>query len=99
MRQSVFVLCGAVHERAGTEPGERVGARGSAAAGGCGIYRSAVARADGEFVRRSECAEDAFFGLAGSSSGSTGIRRVRFTTSHPQDFGKDIVEAIEAVPA
>ncbi|MGB9435760.1 MAG: tRNA (N6-isopentenyl adenosine(37)-C2)-methylthiotransferase MiaB [Candidatus Acidiferrum sp.] len=27
-----------------------------------------------------------------------GIRRVRFTTSHPQDFGKDIVEAIEAVP-
>lgn len=27
-----------------------------------------------------------------------GIRRVRFTTSHPLDFGKDIVEAIEAVP-
>jgi len=28
-----------------------------------------------------------------------GIRRVRFTTSHPRDFGKDIVEAIDAVPA
>jgi tRNA-2-methylthio-N6-dimethylallyladenosine synthase len=28
----------------------------------------------------------------------SGIRRVRFTTSHPRDFGKDIVEAIEAVP-
>jgi tRNA-2-methylthio-N6-dimethylallyladenosine synthase len=28
-----------------------------------------------------------------------GIRRVRFTTSHPRHFGKDIVEAIEAVPA
>src|SRR5246127_3822874 len=27
-----------------------------------------------------------------------GIKRVRFTTSHPRDFGKDIVEAIEAVP-
>ncbi len=27
-----------------------------------------------------------------------GIRRVRFTTSHPRDFTKDIVEAIEAVP-
>jgi tRNA-2-methylthio-N6-dimethylallyladenosine synthase len=27
-----------------------------------------------------------------------GIRRVRFTTSHPLHFGKDIVEAIEAVP-
>jgi tRNA-2-methylthio-N6-dimethylallyladenosine synthase len=26
-----------------------------------------------------------------------GIRRVRFTTSHPRDFGKDIVEAMEAV--
>ena len=27
-----------------------------------------------------------------------GIRRVRFTTSHPRDFGPDIVEAIDAVP-
>src|ERR1700732_342447 len=27
-----------------------------------------------------------------------GIRRVRFTTSHPSDFEKDIVEAIEAQP-
>jgi tRNA-2-methylthio-N6-dimethylallyladenosine synthase len=25
-----------------------------------------------------------------------GIRRVRFTTSHPRDFGKDIVDAIDA---
>ena len=28
-----------------------------------------------------------------------GIRRVRFTTSHPRDFGRDIVEVIDAVPA
>jgi tRNA-2-methylthio-N6-dimethylallyladenosine synthase len=28
-----------------------------------------------------------------------GIRRVRFTTSHPRDFGMDIVQAIEEVPA
>jgi tRNA-2-methylthio-N6-dimethylallyladenosine synthase len=27
-----------------------------------------------------------------------GIQRVRFTTSHPRDFGRDIVEAIEALP-
>jgi tRNA-2-methylthio-N6-dimethylallyladenosine synthase len=27
-----------------------------------------------------------------------GIRRVRFTTSYPRDFGKDIVEAIDSVP-
>src|SRR5579863_3143484 len=28
-----------------------------------------------------------------------GIRRVRFTTSHPRDFTKDIIDAIDAVPA
>jgi len=28
-----------------------------------------------------------------------GIRRVRFTTSHPRDFGKDIVDAIDSHPA
>ena len=28
----------------------------------------------------------------------TGIRRVRFTTSHPRDFTKDIIDAIDAVP-
>ena len=28
-----------------------------------------------------------------------GIRRVRFTTSHPRDFGKDIIDAIDSTPA
>jgi tRNA-2-methylthio-N6-dimethylallyladenosine synthase len=27
-----------------------------------------------------------------------GVRRVRFTTSHPRDFGRDIVEAIDSIP-
>ena len=27
-----------------------------------------------------------------------GIRRVRFTTSHPRDFTKDIIDAIDSVP-
>jgi tRNA-2-methylthio-N6-dimethylallyladenosine synthase len=27
-----------------------------------------------------------------------GIRRVRFTTSHPRDFTRDIIEAIDATP-
>jgi tRNA-2-methylthio-N6-dimethylallyladenosine synthase len=27
-----------------------------------------------------------------------GIQRIRFTTSHPRDFGRDIVEAIDAMP-
>ena len=31
-------------------------------------------------------------------AGVPGIRRVRFTTSHPRDFGRDIIEAIDAVP-
>ncbi len=29
----------------------------------------------------------------------TGVRRVRFTTSHPRDFTKDIIDAIDSVPA
>ena len=28
----------------------------------------------------------------------SGLKRVRFTTSHPRDFGRDIVDAIDAVP-
>jgi tRNA-2-methylthio-N6-dimethylallyladenosine synthase len=28
-----------------------------------------------------------------------GIRRVRFTTSHPRDFGRDIIEVMDALPA
>ncbi|MCU1296711.1 MAG: tRNA-i(6)A37 methylthiotransferase [Acidobacteriaceae bacterium] len=28
----------------------------------------------------------------------SGMKRVRFTTSHPRDFGRDIIEAIDAVP-
>jgi tRNA-2-methylthio-N6-dimethylallyladenosine synthase len=28
-----------------------------------------------------------------------GVRRVRFTTSHPRDFGRDIVEAIDQAPS
>jgi tRNA-2-methylthio-N6-dimethylallyladenosine synthase len=31
-------------------------------------------------------------------AGVPGIRRVRFTTSHPRDFGRDIVEAIDSEP-
>jgi len=31
-------------------------------------------------------------------AGVPGIRRVRFTTSYPRDFGRDIVEAIDSVP-
>jgi tRNA-2-methylthio-N6-dimethylallyladenosine synthase len=40
-----------------------------------------------------------FAELLTAVAGVPGIRRVRFTTSHPRDFGRDIVEAIDAVPA
>jgi tRNA-2-methylthio-N6-dimethylallyladenosine synthase len=40
-----------------------------------------------------------FAGLLAAVGQIPGIRRVRFTTSHPRDFTRDIVEAIDAVPA
>ena len=40
-----------------------------------------------------------FSGLLVAVAQIPGIRRVRFTTSHPSDFGQDIVDAIEAYPA
>src|ERR1039457_1138657 len=39
-----------------------------------------------------------FAELLAAVGGVTGIRRVRFTTSHPRDFTRDIVEAIDATP-
>ena len=40
-----------------------------------------------------------FAGLLLAVAEVPGIRRVRFTTSHPRDFGPDIVAAIDAHPA
>jgi tRNA-2-methylthio-N6-dimethylallyladenosine synthase len=39
-----------------------------------------------------------FAGLLAAVSAVPGIRRVRFTTSHPRHFGSDIVAAIESLP-
>src|SRR6266498_4479099 len=40
--------------------------------------------------------KESFAELLNSVGEVPGIRRVRFTTSHPRDFGRDIVEAIDA---
>ena len=40
-----------------------------------------------------------FADLLGKIAGISGLRRVRFTTSHPRDFTREIVEAIDAHPA
>ncbi len=39
-----------------------------------------------------------FAELLAAAAEISGIRRVRFTTSHPRDLGRDIVAAIDAVP-
>jgi tRNA-2-methylthio-N6-dimethylallyladenosine synthase len=40
-----------------------------------------------------------FAELLGATAEVPGIRRVRFMTSHPRDFGRDIIHAIDAVPS
>jgi tRNA-2-methylthio-N6-dimethylallyladenosine synthase len=40
-----------------------------------------------------------FTGLLRAVAAIKGIRRVRFTTSHPNDFHREIVEAIDEIPA
>jgi tRNA-2-methylthio-N6-dimethylallyladenosine synthase len=47
----------------------------------------------GEFAGKKTFAE-----LLAAVGEVPGIRRVRFTTSHPRDFGRDIIDAIDAVP-
>ena len=39
-----------------------------------------------------------FAELLAAVGGVAGIRRVRFMTSHPWDFTREIVQAIDAVP-
>ena len=43
-------------------------------------------------------ARKTFAELLAAISEVPAVRRVRFTTSHPRDFGRDIIEAIEAYP-
>jgi tRNA-2-methylthio-N6-dimethylallyladenosine synthase len=39
-----------------------------------------------------------FAELLAAAAETPGIKRVRFTTSHPRDFGRDIIQAIDSVP-
>jgi tRNA-2-methylthio-N6-dimethylallyladenosine synthase len=47
---------------------------------------------------RDPAGKKTFAGLLAAAGEVPGIRRVRFTTSHPRDFTKDIVDAIDSVP-
>ncbi len=48
---------------------------------------------------RDPAGKRSFSELLAAVGAEPGIRRVRFTTSHPRDFTRDIVDAIDAVPA
>ena len=48
---------------------------------------------------RDPSGQKTFAELLAAIAAVDGIRRVRFTTSHPRDFGRDIVEVIDATPA
>ena len=56
-------------------------------------YKDPAGKPGGGFSRKRTFAE-----LLAAVGEVPGIRRVRFTTSHPRDFGRDIIEAIDAVP-
>ncbi len=47
---------------------------------------------------RDPLGKKSFAELLSAVGGLPGIRRVRFTTSHPRDFTRDIIEAIDTVP-
>jgi tRNA-2-methylthio-N6-dimethylallyladenosine synthase len=57
-------------------------------------YKDPAGKPDGRFSGKKKT----FAELLAAVGEVPGIRRVRFTTSHPRDFGRDIIEAIDAVP-
>jgi tRNA-2-methylthio-N6-dimethylallyladenosine synthase len=57
-------------------------------------YKDPAGKPGGGFSRNKKT----FAELLAAVGEVPGIRRVRFTTSHPRDFGRDIIEAIDAVP-
>jgi tRNA-2-methylthio-N6-dimethylallyladenosine synthase len=56
-------------------------------------YRDPTGSTEGKSGKKRSFAE-----LLAAVGEVTGIKRVRFTTSHPRDFGRDIIDAIDAVP-
>ena len=98
LRQVLRLLRGAVHARQRAQPHVGIRAGRSAPDGRSGLHRDSTARAEREFLPRSCMGSKSFAELLAAVGEVPGIRRVRFTTSHPRDFGRDIVEAIDAVP-
>ena len=57
-------------------------------------YKDPAGKPGGRFSRNKKT----FAELLAAVGEVPGIRRVRFTTSRPRDFGRNIIEAIDAVP-
>jgi tRNA-2-methylthio-N6-dimethylallyladenosine synthase len=93
------LLRGAVHARAGAQPHRRKRDGRSAASGRPGLYRNPAARPERQQLSATprRAAWD-FATLLARVSEIPGIRRVRYTTSHPRDFVKAIVDAMDANP-
>ena len=62
------------------------------------LHRNPTARAERQQLSRSLAGRLGFRQAAARVGQVAGIRRVRFTTSHPRDFVKDIVDAIDDNP-
>ena len=98
LRQGLLVLRRALYAGAGAQPCSDSILREVRQLAELGILRSAAAGADGQFLQRSDSAQMGFSELLLAVADAPGIRRVRFTTSHPRDFTQDIVDAIDAQP-
>src|SRR5579859_5602086 len=98
MRQVLRLLRGSLYSRQGAQPYFLLRSRRSAATGGPWLYGDSTPRPERELLPRSRWKEELCRSAGGGGFGRW-IRRVRFTTSHPRDFGRDIVEVIDAVPA
>ncbi len=96
LRLSLHVLHRAVHARPGAQP--RARRRGARDGGGrCrGHDRGRIARPDGELVHDGK---HDFADLLRAVGAVPGIRRVRFTSPHPNDFSDRVIDAIAGTPA
>ena len=100
LRQILRLLRGAVHARAGAQPHQRVGdSRKPAELADAGYTEIQLLGQNVNSYRDPSPAGWDFATLLDQVGRVPGIRRVRFTTSHPRDFVKAIIDAIDANPA
>ena len=90
LRQIVRLLRGAVHARAGAQPHQRIGDRAKRASSrDAGYSEIQLLGPEREQLSRSVAGGLGFRDAAATAWAAVpGIRRVRFTTSHPRDFVK-----------